>query len=79
MIRPNRRERYRLIRQAVENMPPSGLERMVSLRYMHNYTDMDIREEMCITKRVLADTKDRIRKILISVGVGVVTPNGKQD
>lgn len=66
----NRRKRIELVRRALENMPTSGMERMVSLRYMHDYTELDIREDLCITKRVLGDTKIKIRTILTEVGIG---------
>lgn len=58
------------MRKAVESMPPRGLEKMISLRYMNDYTELDIREELCITKRVLTDTKLKIKNILTQVGFG---------
>lgn len=73
----NRRRRIKLVRQALESMPRSGIERMVSLRYMHDFTELDIREDLCITKRVLSDAKVRIKTILVEVGIEVSYEDGK--
>ena len=70
MIRQNRRERIRLVRQAVESMSRESMEYAVSLCYMRNYSEIDIRDELFLQKRILTKTKGNIKRILEKVGIG---------
>lgn len=66
---PRRRERLRIVRMVYESLPPESLERDVAIRYMLDYAEIDIREELAITKRALQTAKDALRVLLIAAGI----------
>jgi hypothetical protein len=47
-------------------MPPESTERQVSVRYMQNFSDMDIRVDLRITKKSLLDSRKKIRALLLA-------------
>lgn len=50
----------------VMSMPSESTERKVSVRYMQNYCDMDIRIDLQITKRNLQDSREKIKALLLA-------------
>lgn len=64
---PARRERIRITHEAVDAL--RGLPRKVALRYMGNWSDMDIRDELKITVSALDHARGDIRRALIDAGV----------
>ena len=47
-------------------MPSESTERQVSVRYMQNYCDMDIRIDLRITKQSLQDSRAKIKALLLA-------------
>jgi hypothetical protein len=47
-------------------MPSESTERQVSVRYMQNYCDMDIRIDLRITKQSLQDSREKIKALLLA-------------
>lgn len=47
-------------------MPSESTERQVSVRYMQNFSDMDIRIDLQITKRNLQDSREKIKALLLA-------------
>jgi hypothetical protein len=47
-------------------MPKNSTERQVSVRYMQNYCDMDIRIDLHITKKNLQDSREKIKALLLA-------------
>lgn len=47
-------------------MPSNSTERKVSVRYMQNYCDMDIRIDLRITKQSLQDSREKIKALLLA-------------
>lgn len=47
-------------------MPSESTERKVSVRYMQNFSDMDIRIDLQITKRNLQDSREKIKALLLA-------------
>lgn len=64
-----RRERLALVRLVVQTMPDGCVDKLVSVRYMKNYSDLDIRDELEITKKNLLESRERIKEMLIKAGV----------
>lgn len=50
----------------VMSMPSESTERQVSVRYMQNYCDMDIRIDLHITKQSLQDSREKIKALLLA-------------
>ena len=50
----------------VMSMPTDSTERQVSVRYMQNYCDMDIRIDLHITKQNLHDSREKIKSLLLA-------------
>lgn len=50
----------------VMSMPSESTERQVSVRYMQNYCDMDIRIDLRITKQGLQDSREKIKSLLLA-------------
>lgn len=67
MKKHKRRDAWR-VRFAVLSMP-EGLEKQISLAYMGNYSEMDIRDEFGITVNQLRESKEKIKAILLEAGV----------
>ena len=59
-------ERLTLVRLVVENLPEDSIDRGVALRYMANYTEMDIRAEMQITRKSLTESRKRLKQLLLA-------------
>jgi hypothetical protein len=62
----NYRKKRALVRLTVMQMPPESTERQVSVRYMQNFSDMDIRVDLRITKKSLLDSRKKIRALLLA-------------
>ena len=62
----NYRRRREIVRLTVMSMPSESTERQVSVRYMQNYCDMDIRIELRITKQSLQDSREKIKALLLA-------------
>ena len=63
-------DRLKLVRLVLDTMPEDSIDKAVSVRYMENYTDMDIRIELRITKKSLKESRGRIKRMLIEAQDG---------
>lgn len=71
MAKINRRARLELVRQCVESMPTESQERLVAVRFMYDYSELDIRDELQITRVALLEAKRRIKQQLLNAGVTI--------
>lgn len=62
----NYRKRRALVRLTVMQMPAESTEKQVSVRYMQNYCDIDIRMELRITKANLQESRKKIKALLLA-------------
>ncbi|MBQ4315549.1 MAG: hypothetical protein IJC21_08930 [Lentisphaeria bacterium] len=60
------RDRIALVRLVLEALPETDIDRQVSMCYMENYADIDIRIELRITKKKLMECRGRIREKLLA-------------
>lgn len=58
-------DRLKLVRLVIESLPEDSIDKGVALRYMANYTEMDIRAEMQITRKSLTESRKRLKQLLI--------------
>ncbi len=58
-------DRVSIVRQILESLPEDDIDRRVSVKYMENYSEMDIRIELQITRKALQDSRKRIKKMLL--------------
>ena len=54
-----------LIRQLIDSLPEDNIDRQVSEKHMQNYSEMDIRSELRITRKALQESRKRIKKMLL--------------
>lgn len=47
-------------------MPSESTEKQVSIRYMQNYCDLDIRFDLRITKQNLQQSREKIKALLLA-------------
>ena len=55
-----------MVRLTVEQMPSESTEKQVSIRYMQNYCDLDIRFDLRITKQNLQQSREKIKALLLA-------------
>lgn len=58
-------ERLTLVRLVIDSLPEDDIDRRVSAKYMENYSEMDIRIELQITRKALQESRKRIKKMLL--------------
>lgn len=64
-----RRNRIAIVRMTVLLMEKESLERKISTLIMKNYADWEIRDELNITKKILSESMERIKQMLLEAGV----------
>ncbi len=64
-----RRNRLAIVRMTVLLMEKESLERKISTLIMKNYADWEIRDELNITKKILSESMERIKQMLLEAGV----------
>lgn len=72
MFRLSQRDRVELIHMLLDSMEPDNIDRRVSECIMQNYSDMDIRLELKITKKALGESRSRIKSLLLEAADGRV-------
>lgn len=72
MFRLSQRDRVELIHMLLDSMKPDNIDRRVSECIMQNYSDMDIRLELKITKKALGESRSRIKSLLLEAADGRV-------
>ena len=51
----------------LESLPEDDIDRRVSIKYMENYSEMDIRIELQITRKALQESRKRIKQMLLEM------------
>ena len=64
----SRRGRLKKARMIFELLPAESIERKVALCFMANFSELDIRAILDITKKTLDETKLKLRKIFAEEG-----------
>lgn len=70
MKRVPNRDRIKLVRHVLDDMPEDSVEKKVSEKYMKNYCDLDIKLELKISGRSLLDSRLKIKKLLLEAADG---------
>jgi uncharacterized protein YkvS len=60
--------KYALVREVVLSLDENGNERRVAVCYMQNYSDLDIRDELKITKKELLAIRKALKQKLLDAG-----------
>lgn len=60
-------DRVSIVRQMLERLPEDDIDRRVSIKYMENYSEMDIRIELQITRKALQESRKRIKQMLLEM------------
>lgn len=60
-------DRVSVVRQMLESLPEDDIDRRVSIKYMENYSEMDIRIELQITRKALQESRKRIKQMLLEM------------
>ena len=67
-MRIPRRERAKIARELVSSLPDGSPERYVALCLMANFSDIDTRLFLGITKKMLEETKCNLKQMFIDKG-----------
>jgi hypothetical protein len=60
-------DRVSIVRQMLESLPEDDIDRRVSIKYMENYSEIDIRIELQITRKALQESRKRIKQMLLEM------------
>lgn len=70
MFRLSQKDRVELIHLLLDSLDADNIDRRVSECLMQNYSEMDIRVELKITKKALGESRGRIKALLLEAADG---------